>query len=172
MWGQEGNNAGSWRSAQGNDQRSQGVQQNPGLLAHLLPDMYRESGRSQDQDGGADDPRVDPQSSGNMDEHWDIYYHSYLLHSCLHSQCYWYKDTWWFPEAYRSEETLSLFSPSSDDPIDDIQYYDFHLPDGTLISELMFRYVGQDNPSEAWLHDYVGYNLNYVTFDMRVVPPT
>ncbi|KIR75877.1 hypothetical protein I310_00575 [Cryptococcus deuterogattii CA1014] len=49
------------------------------------------------------------------------------------------------------------------------QYYNLHLPNGKIMENLMFRYVGQSDPQEEWLHDYVGYNLNLVTIDMQVM---
>ncbi|WWC89138.1 uncharacterized protein L201_004056 [Kwoniella dendrophila CBS 6074] len=101
---------------------------------------------------------------GDMDERWNIYYHSFLLHSCLHSQCYWYRDTWWFPEPGRNVETLSMFTASRYPPVDNIKYYNMHLPDGRMLEN--------DNPEEGWLGDYVGYNLNLVTFDMKVIDPS
>ncbi|WVW84102.1 hypothetical protein I302_106131 [Kwoniella bestiolae CBS 10118] len=97
---------------------------------------------------------------GNRDEKWDIYYHSFLLHTCRHSQCYWYRNTWWFPEPGRNIHTLSMFSASRYPPIEDVKYYDMHLRS---------RYIGPDTPELGWLGDYVGYNLNLVTFDMKPI---
>ncbi|GFZ46718.1 hypothetical protein JCM24511_03938 [Saitozyma sp. JCM 24511] len=106
-----------------------------------------------------------------QEEQWDIYYHDWLLHSCLHSDCYYYKDTWWFPEPGRNEETLHMFTPSRHPPINDLKFYDMHLPDGTTFEHMMFRYVGTEPEHDNWLQDYTGYNLNMVTFDMRALTP-
>ncbi|OCF32956.1 hypothetical protein I317_06547 [Kwoniella heveanensis CBS 569] len=57
------------------------------------------------------------------------------------------------------------------EPTRNIKYYNMHLPNGKILENMMFRYIGQDNPQDAWLGDYVGYNLNLVTFDMTVIPP-
>ncbi|WVQ99508.1 hypothetical protein IAU59_006643 [Kwoniella sp. CBS 9459] len=108
---------------------------------------------------------------GQLDERWDIYYHAFLLHTCLHSQCYWYKRTWWFPDPGRNERTLHMFMPSRFPPVENIKYYNMHLPNGKILENMMFRYIGRDNPRDAWLEGYVGYNLNLVTFDMTLLPP-
>ncbi|WWD03342.1 hypothetical protein V865_001394 [Kwoniella europaea PYCC6329] len=106
---------------------------------------------------------------GNRDEKWDIYYHSFLLHTCLHSQCYWYRNTWWFPEPGRNIHTLSMFSASRYPPIEDIKYYDMHLKMVSRTIKGDDRYIGPDTPELGWLGDYVGYNLNLVTFDMKPI---
>ncbi|WVR06895.1 hypothetical protein IAU60_003931 [Kwoniella sp. DSM 27419] len=157
----------------------------PGLLSYLAP--VGDEGDTQGHGQGGYDTYVSPDymptpeqvaETADLDEQWDIYYHSFLLHSCLHSQCYWHRSTWWFPEPGRNSATLSMFTPSRTPVTDDIMYYDLHLvgdiAQAKLIAaqwKLMFRYVGQSNPDEAWLQDYVGYNLNFVTFDMKVIPP-
>ncbi|WWC70162.1 uncharacterized protein I206_104110 [Kwoniella pini CBS 10737] len=106
---------------------------------------------------------------GNMDEQWDIYYHAFLLHRCKHSQCYWYRNTWWFPETGRNVDTLSMFSASRYPPQENIKYYNMHLPNGKML-ENGSRYIGPNTAEEGWLGDYVGYNLNLVTFDMKPIP--
>ncbi|KIR59694.1 hypothetical protein I312_100586 [Cryptococcus bacillisporus CA1280] len=103
---------------------------------------------------------------GRFDERWDVYFHAFLLHETKHSDCYYYKGQWWFPENRRNEHTLHMFVAASD-----LKYYNLHLPNGKIMENLMFRYVGQSNPQEEWLHDYVGYNLNLVTIDMQVMSP-
>ncbi|KIR80912.1 hypothetical protein I306_02022 [Cryptococcus gattii EJB2] len=104
---------------------------------------------------------------GRSDERWDVYFHAFLLHETKHSDCYYYKGQWWFPENRRNEQTLHMFVAASD-----IKYYNLHLPNGKIMENLMFRYVGQNDPhQEEWLHDYVGYNLNLVTIDMQVIYP-
>ncbi|WRT66523.1 uncharacterized protein IL334_003482 [Kwoniella shivajii] len=114
-----------------------------------------ESSQGQNQSQGRRYEAARAAQVGNNDEQWDIYYHAFLLHTCLHSQCYWYRSTWWFPEPGRNERTLSMFSPSRFPPVDTI----------TCIC----RYIGPDTPEEGWLGDYVGYNLNSVTFDMKAI---
>ncbi|KIR95819.1 hypothetical protein I304_00575 [Cryptococcus deuterogattii CBS 10090] len=98
------------------------------------------------------------------EERWDVYFHAFLLHETKHSDCYYYKGQWWFPENRRNEKTLHMFVAASN-----LKYYNLHLPNGKIMENLMFRYVGQSNPQEEWLHDYVGYNLNLVTIDMQVM---
>jgi len=61
-----------------------------------------------------------------------------------------------------------MFAMSRNPSVDDLKFYDMYLPDGTVLENMMFRYVGR-NGEEEWLQDYVGYNLNMVTFDMRVL---
>ncbi|WWC62150.1 uncharacterized protein I303_104742 [Kwoniella dejecticola CBS 10117] len=89
---------------------------------------------------------------GNLDEQWDVYYHAFLLHRCRHSQCYWYRNIWWLPETGRAIDSLSMFAASRH-PAED-------------------RYAGPADGEEGWLSDYIGYNMNLVTFDMKVIHPT
>ncbi|KAL0255460.1 hypothetical protein I308_100264 [Cryptococcus tetragattii IND107] len=120
-------------------------------------------------------------STSIFDERWDVYFHAFLLHETKHSDCYYYKGQWWFPENRRNEQTLHMFVAARWAPLEQHepkvatlitwQYYNLHLPNGKIMENLMFRYVGQSNPQEEWLHDYVGYNLNLVTIDMQVMSP-
>ncbi|TYJ58662.1 hypothetical protein B9479_000498 [Cryptococcus floricola] len=106
-----------------------------------------------------------------LDERWDVYFHAFLLHYTRHSECYWYRDSWWFPETGRNEKTLHMFVAARWAPIDNLKYYNLHLPNGKIMENVMFRYVGPTTPKDSWLHDYIGYNLNLVTIDMRVLDP-
>ncbi|KAK8864572.1 hypothetical protein IAR55_001822 [Kwoniella newhampshirensis] len=183
------------------------LRQNPGLLAYLPQDVQT-SRRGRPVQVQLRDNLLNPAPAalrpvGNLDEHWDIYYQrlliphgAYLLHSTLHSRSYWHRNTWWFPQAGMAEGTISMFSPSREPAENDVLFYDFHLPNGTVVKDrtssiltirgsdndtdtdmapgssayiVMFRYVGQMDSAEAWLLDYVGYNLTYVTVDMRVI---
>ncbi|WVQ74002.1 hypothetical protein IAR50_003583 [Cryptococcus sp. DSM 104548] len=118
-------------------------------------------------------PREDPDEGQVevLNEQWDVYFHAFLLHYAKHSECYWYRDLWWFPETGRNEKTLHMFVAARWAPIDDLKYYNLHLPNGKIMENVMFRYVGPTTPKDAWLHDYIGYNLNLVTIDMRVLSP-
>nr|XP_018262795.1 uncharacterized protein I303_04278 [Kwoniella dejecticola CBS 10117]OBR84953.1 hypothetical protein I303_04278 [Kwoniella dejecticola CBS 10117] len=101
---------------------------------------------------------------GNLDEQWDVYYQ--------HSQCYWYRNIWWLPETGRAIDSLSMFAASRHPAEDNIKYYNMHLPNGQVIENVLFRYAGPADGEEGWLSDYIGYNMNLVTFDMKVIHPT
>ncbi|WOO81149.1 uncharacterized protein LOC62_03G004681 [Vanrija pseudolonga] len=110
---------------------------------------------------------------GDLEERWDVYFRQYHLHSCMHAECIWVDGMWYFPEPGRRAATLHMFTPSRQGPIDDFKasYYDFHLPNGTVIEQMVWRYIGLDDPNKEWLQDYVAYNLNMVTVDMVVLTP-
>ncbi|KAE8538580.1 hypothetical protein D1P53_004941 [Cryptococcus gattii VGV] len=116
---------------------------------------------------------------GRFDERWDVYFHAFLLHETKHSDCYYckgraYKESglvptitnginkeWWFPENRRNEQTLHMFVAASN-----LKYYNLHLPNGKIMENLMFRYVGQSDPQEEWLHDYVGFTTYNIFTDV------
>ncbi|GMK55242.1 hypothetical protein CspeluHIS016_0202980 [Cutaneotrichosporon spelunceum] len=108
---------------------------------------------------------------GTLQERWDIYYRQFHLHSCMHHECIWTDGMWYFPEPGRRANTLHMFAPSRWGPINDYRYYDFHLPSGTMIEHMAWRYIGNGDPNKDWLQDYVAYDLNMVTVDMVVVDP-
>ncbi|ODN80526.1 hypothetical protein, variant 9 [Cryptococcus amylolentus CBS 6039] len=71
------------------------------------------------------------------DEQWDVYFHAFLLHYTRHSECYWYRDSWWFPETGRNEKTLHMFVAARWAPIDNLKYYNLHLPNGKIMENVM-----------------------------------
>lgn len=74
---------------------------------------------------------------GRLEERWDIYYHQFHLHTCLNSESYWYKSTWWFPDHGRNEDIVHMFVASRWGPIDELKYYDMYLPDGSVLENVM-----------------------------------
>lgn len=71
------------------------------------------------------------------DERWDVYFHAFLLHETKHSDCYYYNGQWWFPENRRNEKTLHMFVAARWAPLDNLKYYNLHLPNGKIMENLM-----------------------------------
>ncbi|KAL1411448.1 hypothetical protein Q8F55_002404 [Vanrija albida] len=121
---------------------------------------------------------------GDLEERWDVYFRQYHLHSCMHAECIWVDGMWYFPEPGRRAATLHMFTPSRQGPLHDFKAI-LRLPsgkldpsdtpdgqpNGTIIEQMVWRYIGLDDPNKEWLQDYVAYNLNMVTVDMVVLTP-
>ncbi|OWZ64317.1 hypothetical protein AYX14_06521 [Cryptococcus neoformans] len=81
-------------------------------------------------------PPADPKLK-IFDERWDVYFHAFLLHQTKHSDCYYYNGQWWFPENRRNENTLHMFVAARWAPLDNLKYYNLHLPNGKIMENLM-----------------------------------